>query len=154
MKTIDFGNMPLDDINLLIENILDYENGVFVFDGPTASGKTSLLNLILERKSYVRKFSDEQFVEIILKEFKEGRSAECIIDNVTRFLNEYKIIAVEEIDMLWGRPYTLEVIAEIINKVSKNHLVIFTGISIEERVPELIKNLGGAKFVYFKRKEE
>ena len=154
MIMIDFGNMPATDINLLIENIISYENGVFVFDGPTASGKTSLLNLILEKKNSVRKFSDEQFVEIILEEFKEGRSAECIIGNVTMFLNEYEIIAVEEIDMLWGRPYTLEVIAEIINKVSKNHLVIFTGISIEERVPELIKNLESAKFVYFKREEE
>ena len=40
--------MDVADINLLIENILSYKNGVFVFYGPTGNRKTYSHNKVLK----------------------------------------------------------------------------------------------------------
>lgn len=49
MIMINFINMAVADINLLIENILSYKNGVFVFYGSTGNRKTCSLNKVLKR---------------------------------------------------------------------------------------------------------
>ena len=138
----------------LVDKISSSGKGIIVFDGPTGSGKTWLLNKVLKKNDTARRFSYESFVETYINEIKENKSAVYVKKNMVEFLKAYEIVGVEEIDMLWGKEYTQEAIAEIINIVSESTLIIFTGISIEDRVPKLLKKFKETNIIYFEKKEE
>ena len=137
-----------------VEQISSNRKSVIVFEGPTGSGKTWLLNKVLKKSDRAKIFSYETFVETYINELKENKKAEYVVENMVNFLNDYEYVGIEEIDMLWGKEYTQEAIAEIVNIASKKTLIIFTGINIEERVPKLLKKLKETDIIYFEKKEE
>lgn len=151
---INIFEMTQEQETELVDKISSSGKGIIVFEGPTGSGKTWLLNKVLNKSNTARRFSYESFVEIYINQIKENKSAVYVKKSMLKFLNAHEIVGVEEIDMLWGKEYTQEAIAEIINIVSENTLVILTGIGIEERVPKLLKKLKETNIIYFEKKEE
>lgn len=148
---IEYLKMTVPDKSLLISDLTSRKRGILVFCGPIESGKSLLLDAIIDSNDKSKKLSYEAITGMLIKEIKESDKMNNTMAGVIQSLKGFEIIGVEDIDLLEGKQYTLKTIAEIANALAEKTLFILTGIDIENRVPELIVNLDSPKIIYFEK---
>ena len=148
---IEYLKMSTSDKSLLISYLNSRKKGIFVFSGPSGSGKSLLLHTIIGSNDKSKKLSDEAITGMLIKEIKESDTMDNSMERVIRSLKGFEIISIEDIDLLEGKQYTLKTIAQIANTLAEETLFIFTGTDIENRVPELIDNLEFPQIIDFEK---
>ncbi len=129
--------------NEIIRKILAKPQGIFIIDGPSGCGKTRLAHKIANQTDDVKIVSAEKVVIEIVKKAREGASIKSVID-----LFKCKILCIEDVDFEKGKPCTQRAIANIANHIAEDAIVIFNGIHIEKRVPELVSHLHYPQIIY------
>lgn len=148
-----YREMSTDNRERVMSGLLKNEKGVLFFEGPSGSGKSLLLADVLKANGISKRFSNEEFTELLIGKMRCSQSYNMAIKKMIKQLKCFNIIGIEDVDFLAGKPVTLKCIAEIVNTLSEDKLIIFTGINMKTRVPELIDRVKVSKFIYFDRKK-
>lgn len=146
---IAYSKMKNEDRCSLVDEIIAVKKGIFLFDGLSGSGKSMLLNAILAKSENTKRFSDESFTENLLAELWQANHTDKGIANIADSLKSFSVIGIEDIDFQSGKPVTLECIANVINVLAEETLIIITGIDIKERALTLTEKLQNPQFLYF-----
>jgi hypothetical protein len=96
----------LNDYHVKID--IQLNNGVYIFDNESATGKTRLAKLLLEYQSYGQPVSSYTFSDISL-----GRPIEAALDS-----DKFKVIMLDRYDMYNG------VGKKLIDKCRKNSIIL------------------------------
>ena len=148
-----YREMSADNRERMVSALLKNEKGVLFFEGPSGSGKSLLLADVLKVNGISKRFSNEEFTELLIEKMRCSQSYNIAIKKMIKQLKCFNTIGIEDVDFLAGKPATLKCVAEIVNTLSKDKLIIFTGINMKTRVPELIDRIKVSKFIYFDRKK-
>ena len=124
----------------LVERLAGAENGIFVFTGKSGCGKSRILRQ-LKRQRPVRVFSTEEITDMLLAFCKESihtSLSECLAATLSGF----SCIAIEDIDLWYGKENTLAVIWEAVEQLAGDHLILLNGNDLELLLPELCRQPG------------
>lgn len=110
-------------------------HGIYVLDGRSGCGKTRIINKLKQNQS-VWIFSYEDIVKMIIQFCKRDIS-QSVSARMAVALDVDGSIAIEDIDFLYGRSSTLEIIMEALQTLSRNHLCIITGNDLDTLTPEI-----------------
>ena len=146
-----YREMSADNRERLMSALLKNKKGILFFEGPSGSGKSLLLADMLKVNGISKRFSNEEFTELLIEKMRCSQSYNIAIKETIKQLKCFKIIGIEDVDFQTRKPATLKCIAEIVNSLSEDKLIIFTGINMKSRVPELINKVKMSKFIYFDR---
>ena len=113
------------------------KHGIYILDGKSGCGKTRLLNKLKQNQA-VWIFSYKDIVEMIIQFCKRDIS-QSVSARLTAALDIDGSIAIEDIDFLYGRSSTLELIMETLQSLSYNHLCIVTGNDLDALTPEIYR---------------
>lgn len=129
--------------DVIIREILQHKKGIFILDGPSGCGKSRLVRKIAEQVDDVKIISIEKVGIELNKHLSERKSMESIVD-----LFKCKILCIEDVDLETGKAMRQWSLADMANKIADKSIVIFNGIHIEERVPELVSHLQHPQIIY------
>ena len=131
----------------LIETLIQRPSGIVVLSGPSNAGKTMLLShLRCRAKTPMMIYSYQDAVDSIVAQAKAHRWDEGI-----PFFDNHPagaILAIEDIDFLRGKEVTRHTLYEQVKQLSKQSLIILTGIDLEERMDDMFQYLPEADWFY------
>jgi ribosomal protein S6E (S10) len=111
--------------------------------GKSGSGKTRLIQRISSDFKKVKVLSDEQMSQIIVDDIRDDT------DKRRASLFGCRILAVEDVDLLRGKPTTQEEYARLFNELLNAGVhVIVTGIHLNRRVRSLIAGIEKEKLLW------
>ena len=144
-KQISSGeNLSKDEV---IETLRHRDNGIVVLSGSSNAGKTTLLShLRCRTNTPMMIYSYQDAVDSIVTQAKAHRWDE----GIPFFVNHPAgaILAIEDIDFLRGKEVTRHTLYEQVNQLSKQSLIILTGIALEERMGDMFQCLPEADWFY------
>lgn len=105
-----------------------------IVQGESGSGKTRLMLQVVAKFKNVKRLFEEELVLKMVEGIRNDRENEYL-----RAFLGYKIIIIEDIDLLKGKIATQKEISHFICQLLKADIrVLITGIHLERRVPPLI----------------
>lgn len=124
--------------------------GVIILDAPSGYGKTySLLQIKKYNPEDVLILSYEELVRDICRCLKCDNSCKKIAEELSVLIKQFKIFAIEDIDFLAGKIYSLADICLLINKIVEYQttIVVITGIDIYDKMPYFVDCLNNLTYV-------
>ena len=127
----------------LSEILAETKYGIIYIEGPSACGKTYLLKQLRSSSDKeVRIYSYEKVVmEIMDCIISKDRNSHDYIANL-----KAPVVCVEDVDFLKGKEQTQLEFSMLAFKLSLEGLVIFTGIDLYERVPNIFKYMRNSHY--------
>ena len=112
--------------------INDTKTGIFFLDGKSGIGKTHILKTLRN--------NSPKSVVLLSYDTVKDKLIDSIKNNIPIDFPSADIICIEDVDFLHGKEQTQVEFAHIAKRLSENALVIFTGISLLNRVPILMEH--------------
>lgn len=125
----------------LAERILNDRACIIMIDGKSLCGKSLLIKSIPTCKKRV--FSCDNFHRYLISYLENEKTDAEIVDSL-----DDKMLCIEDIDFLAGRPFTQWRIAKIFNMLAVRQKIIITGIQIKSRLPDFFENLKRTYAIY------
>ena len=131
--SMDFNKIENNLIELLSKN----DNNIIAVEGATGTGKTILVNKLQKSfKDQITVLTSEKFIKTIIDALKLKTNPIKTFESIND-----DIIVIEDIDYgLAGKRVTRQLIAQMLSKLLKYHKIVITGIELENRIPDIIKN--------------
>lgn len=124
--------------------------GVIILDAPSGYGKTySLLQIKKYNPEDVLILSYEELVRDICRYLKNDNSSKKMIEEFSRIIKQFRIFAIEDIDFLAGKIYSLADICLLVNKIVEYQttIVVITGIDVYDKMPYFVDRLNNLTYV-------
>ena len=129
----------------LLRHIIGHTKGLIFLDGPTRSGKSLLVNSIKEFSFGTFIMTGEQFYDFIIESAMDLQSKFNPLNNI----RTHRYICIEDLDFYGGRPHTECEFANVLTILSKNSVVVITGIHLKKKMQSMLDNV--LSYEYFEK---
>ena len=141
------GISPIIGEDALVQYLLKKENGiVFLSTVPSSDGEMRIVNALTARKD-AKLFYCRELVEGLIKIILNNPHG-IATDELCARINQYPVIAIRFANWIYGLTSTMESLALICKKVSKECLVVISGDHLQQYIPELLQALPQAEKFY------
>ena len=131
---MDFENLK----NRLLMLLGKKENVVIAIEGKSGIGKTKIIKELKSvYGSNMTVLTSEKFISIIIMALKSDINPSTAFSTI-----ETSIMVIEDMDFgLKGKQIMQKSISYILKDMLNHHKIIITGIELNERIPDLMKNI-------------